>query len=62
MKNDNKKKQKIILSGKGENNDQADLSYPMVAVEEDTAGFVASFQDKLMLLSPINAGVFPCNG
>lgn len=38
------------------------LSYPVAAVAAGTGGLVASFQDRLILLSPINEGVFECNG
>lgn len=38
------------------------IPYPITVVVEGTGGFVASFQDRLTLLSPINEGVFECNG
>lgn len=37
------------------------FSYPVPIAVEDK-GFIASFQDRLILLSPINEGVFECNG
>jgi hypothetical protein len=48
--------------GRGGRRKQEDLSYPVVAAVVGTEGFVASFQDRLTLLSPINEGVFECNG
>jgi hypothetical protein len=38
------------------------LSYPAWMVVEGTEGFVNSFQERLTLLSPINDGIFECNG
>lgn len=38
-----------------------DSSYPVAGVLEVTVGFGTSFQDRLMLLSPINEGAFECS-
>ena len=46
----------------GEEDNQEDLLYPVVAAVAGTEGFVASFQNRLVLLSPIDEGVFECNG
>lgn len=38
------------------------VTYPVALALEDTDGFIVSFQERLTLLSPINEGVFECNG
>lgn len=43
-------------------NEQVSHSYPTVAEAVGGEGFTASFQDKLIFLSPINEGVLECRG
>ena len=53
---------RVCERSRGEEDNQEDLSYPVVAAVAGTEGFVASFQNRLVLLSPIDEGVFECNG
>lgn len=39
-----------------------EVTYPVAVAVDDAEGFMASFQERLTLLSPINAGVFECKG
>lgn len=37
-------------------------THPVAVALEGKEGFIASFQERLTLLSPIKAGVFKCKG
>lgn len=37
-------------------------TYPLPIVDDGVEAFTAGFQDKLILLSPINEGVLECRG
>lgn len=42
--------------------DQAYISYPVAVAADGKDGLIASFQERLIVLSPIKAGVFECSG